>query len=225
MSRDGYSESFSFGPIERRGLIGGLRLSQALVLVTGSGFAILAVRSLPAGRGLALGVAGIGVACVVAFLPVRGRSIEQWVPVMASWALLAARGGRTFRSSLPTQGVVAQLDGAQVRTGQSLPEALDGCQILSVPADGGHEVGVFLDPSLGTLTAVLAIRVRAFGLLAEADQERRLSRWGRVLAGLARNDGVVRRVCVLERTVPADGDQMQRYLVEARDRALPVADS
>jgi hypothetical protein len=225
MSRDGYSQSFSFGPIERRGLVGGLRLSQALVLVAGSGSAILAVRSLPAGRGLAFGVAAIGVACVVAFLPVRGRSIEQWLPVIGSWMLLTVRGGRTFRSSLPAQGVVAQLDGAGVRGGQSLPEALDGCQILSVPADGGHEVGAFLDPALGTLTAVLAIRVRAFGLLAEADQERRLSRWGRVLAGLARNDGVVRRVCVLERTVPADGDQMQRYLVEARDRALPVADA
>jgi hypothetical protein len=36
---------------------------------------------------------------------------------------------------------------------------------------------------------------------------------------------VVRRVCILERTVPADGDEMQRYLVEARDRALPLADN
>jgi hypothetical protein len=224
MSRDGYSETFSFGPIERRGLVGSLRVSQAAVLVGGCGTAVVLVRSLPAGRGLVLGVATVGLACLFAFFPIRGRTLEQWAPVVAAWTALRVRGGRRYRSSVPEQGVVADLDGSRMRVGDDLPEALAGCEILSVPVDGGHRVGVFSDPSLGALTAVLAIRVKAFGLLAEAEQERRLARWGRVLAGLARNDTVVRRVSVLERTVPSDGDEMQRYLVEARDEALPVTD-
>ncbi len=224
MSRDGYSRSFLFGPIERRGVVGGLRVSQAGILVVGCVVAVSLARALPAGRGLALALVSVGLACIVAFGPVRGRTIEQWAPVIASWARLRLRNGQHYVSSLPSAGVTGSLDGAQLRQDGDLPEPLAGCQVLAVSVDGGHEVGVFRDPSLGTLTAVLAVRVRAFGLLAEADQERRLDRWGRVLAGLARNDGLVRRLCVLERTVPSDGDEMQRYLVEARDQELPTAD-
>ncbi len=224
MNREGYSQSFTFGPIERQGIVGGLRLSQAGVLVGGCAAAVLIVRALSAGRGLAFALAAMGAACVVAFAPVRGRTLEQWGPVLASWLVLSLRGGRTYRSEVPASGVVARLDGSEAERQPHLPPALAGCDILAVPVEAGQSVGVFRDPGLGTLTAVLAVRVRAFGLLAEADQERRLGRWGRVLAGLARNDSVVRRISVLERTVPSDGDELQRYLVEARDRSMAPAD-
>jgi hypothetical protein len=75
------------------------------------------------------------------------------------------------------------------------------------------------DPALGALTAVLAVRVRAFGLLGEAEQERRLARWGQVLAGLARNQTPVRRVGILERTVPSNGDELQRATSSRRATA------
>jgi hypothetical protein len=224
VSRDGYSRSFSFGAIERRGVVGGLRLPQAGVLVGGCAVAVVLVRALPAGRGLGLALVVLAVACLVAFGPVRGRTVEQWAPVLASWALLRLRNGERYRSSLPAMGVTGRLDGSGLRGGVDLPDSLAGCDVLSVAVDDGHDVGVFRDPSLGCLTGVLAVRVRAFGLLAEAEQERRLTRWGRVLAAVARNDSLVRRVCVLERTVPSDGDEMQRYLVEAGDGALPLAD-
>jgi hypothetical protein len=213
MKRDGYSRSFSFGPIERRGIVGHLRLSQAATLVGACLVAVLAVRALPAGRGLLLGLIVIGAACAVAFAPVRGRTVEQWLPVLISWARLRSRGGARYRSALPQAGDAIDL-----------PTSLAGSRIIEMPVESGHAVGVFSDPGSGTLTAVLAVKVKAFGLLAEADQERRLDRWGRVLAGLARNDGVVRRLGILERTVPSDADEMQRYLVEARDQALPLTD-
>ena len=222
MSREGYSQSFAFGPIERQGIIGGLRVTQALVLVGAAGFAVVLVRSLAAGTGLLLAFAVLVVAAAVAFAPVRGRTIEQWAPVVLTWLL--GRDGRRYRSQAPAAGVTAGLDGSGLQREVALPEALAGCEILSVPLEDGQDLGVFWDPALGALTAVLAVRVRAFGLLGEADQERRLARWGRVLAGLARNDSVVRRVAVLERTVPSDGDEMQRYLVEARDEELPALD-
>jgi len=222
--REEYSESFTFGPIERQGLVGSLRLSQAGILIVGCAIGVALVRALPAGRGLLLAIVVVGVACGIAFATVRGRTVEQWLPVIIGWVLLRGRSGHAYRSPQPSIGVTARLDGTDLLQEPDLPEALSGCEILRVPVDGGHEIGVLRDPMLGALTAVLAVRVRAFGLLAEADQERRLDRWGRVLAGLARNDSVVRRVCVLERTVPSDGDELQRYLVEARDRALPNGD-
>jgi hypothetical protein len=141
--------------------------------------------------------------------------------VLVAWALRP--GARSFRSAQPASGVTAGLDGSGTIAAAHLPESLAGCRILSVPVSGGHEVGVFHDPAVGALTGVLAVRVRAFGLLGEREQERRLDRWGRVLAALARNDRSV-RLAVLERTVPADGDELQRYLVEARDRDLPALD-
>ena len=55
----------------------------------------------------------------------------------------------------------------------------------------GHPVAWPAQFPDGTYTAVALLQVRSFGLLAAADQERRLERWGRVLASLAR-DGLVR---------------------------------
>jgi hypothetical protein len=120
--------------------------------------------------------------------------------------------------------VLGSLDGTDIRFESELPDTLAQCELLAVPVGGEHEIGVFRDPALDALTGVLAVRVRAFGLLGERDQERRLERWGRVLGGLARAGGTVRRVSILERTVPADGDELQRYLLEARDGALPPSD-
>ena len=225
MKHDGYSESFSFGPLERRGIVGGLRASQAAIIVIACAAAVIVVRALPSGRGLVLGALLIAAACAIAFIPVHGRTLEQWSPVLLGWYLVRRRGDDRYRSAVPMLGARAALDGTAAEVCSSLPPSMAGCEILSVPVEGGLEVGVLSDAAFGTLTAVLAVRVKAFGLLAEADQERRLSRWGRVLAGLARNDGLVRRVSVLERTVPSDGDEMQRYLVEARDQALPLGDA
>jgi hypothetical protein len=225
VKHDGYSESFSFGPLERRGIVGGLRASQAAIIVIACAAAVIVVRALPSGRGLVLGALLIAAACAIAFIPVHGRTLEQWSPVLLGWYLVRRRGDDRYRSAVPMLGARAALDGTAAEVCSSLPPSMAGCEILSVPVEGGLEVGVLSDAAFGTLTAVLAVRVKAFGLLAEADQERRLSRWGRVLAGLARNDGLVRRVSVLERTVPSDGDEMQRYLVEARDQALPLGDA
>lgn len=218
------TRTYRFGPLERRGIVGGLRLGQLAVLAAAAAVAVIAFRVAPGGRGLLLGLLLVAGAAMVAFVPIRGRSLDAWAPVLARWMRLSSLGGASYRSAQPWTGVAGSLDGSELRRELDLPEALEGCEIVSVPVADGREVGVFRDPALGALTAVLAVRVRAFGLLGETEQERRLERWGQVLAGLARNQTPVRRVGILERTVPSDGDDLQRYLVEARDRELPAAD-
>jgi hypothetical protein len=222
--REGYERSYSFGPPEQLGLLGGLRTAQVAMLGAACTVAVLLARAF-SGGGLVPAAAILGVACFVAFVPVRGRTLDRWLPIAAGWLWLRTRGQHEFRSAAPSIGATMSDRQEPEAAPLSLPEALKGCEILAVPLEGGESVGVFRDLARGTLTAVLAVRVRAFGLLAEADQERRLDRWGRVLAGLARSGSIVRRLCVLERTVPSDGDEMQRYLVEARDRDLPVEDA
>ena len=70
------------------------------------------------------------------------------------------------------------------------------------------------------LTAVLACRVLAFSLLDAEAQERRLARWGLVLSGAAA--GPVRRIQWIERTAPAQGDELARWLHDERDPAVPL---
>jgi len=77
---------------------------------------------------------------------------------------------------------------------------------------------VVKDVAARSYTGVLALRVRSFGLLDRAEQERRLAGWGSVLAGLSREGSAISRLQWLERTVPADGDELGRYLNEAWDR-------
>jgi hypothetical protein len=216
--------AYRFGPLERRGVVGALRRGQLGVLATGAAIAVVLFRGATGGTGLLLGLLLMAICSVLAFLPIRGRTPADWAPVLIRWARLHAGDGTRHRSAQPWSGVAAALDGSGMRREVDLPAALTGCEILSVPVADGRNVGVFKDPALGAVTAVLAVRVRAFGLLGEAEQERRLARWGQLLAGLARNQTSVRRVGILERTVPSDGDELQRYLVEARDRALPPRD-
>ena len=63
----------------------------------------------------------------------------------------------------------------------------------------------------------------SFGLLDRAEQESRQAGWGGVLAGLAREGSPVSRIQWVERTVPADGDEIGRYLGEAWARDAVAA--
>ena len=84
-------------------------------------------------------------------------------------------------------------------------------------------VGVIKDRRARTYTAALAVKVTSFGLLDRAEQESRQAGWGGVLAGLAREGAPVSRIQWIERTVPADGDEIGRYLGEAWDRDAVAA--
>ncbi len=63
------------------------------------------------------------------------------------------------------------------------------------------------------------MRAGAFGLRDSAEQERKLDAWGAVLASCARDGSPVRRLQWIERTLPAQGDELAAYLQAERDRA------
>ena len=98
------------------------------------------------------------------------------------------------------------------------PAALKSVRILDVPYRG-HPVGVLSELGGRRLTAVLACRVLAFSLLDADAQERRLARWGLILSGAA--GGSVRRLQWIERTAPAQGDELARWLHAERDPRSP----
>jgi hypothetical protein len=100
-----------------------------------------------------------------------------------------------------------------------VPPSLSGVEIAQATYRE-RQIGVLAEHGGRRLTAVLACRVVAFSLLDAEAQERRLARWGLVLSGSASTP--IRRIQWLERTAPAQGDELARWLHDERDPAIPL---
>jgi hypothetical protein len=202
---------FRFAPRESRGLLLGLRPRQ-LVLLAVAGVAVVV--------GVTMGAAGLLagalLACVLVFacfVPVGGRSAEEWAPIGLRW-LWRGAAGRRWRG-----GPAAESDGI------TLPPPLDALTILAV-TDTGRTVAVAADRARGTYTAILAVRGRTFALLEASDKARRVSAWGAALASLAREGSPIARVQWTERTLPDDGSALRRWFTgHAANPDSPAAQS
>ena len=215
-----YRNSYNFGTVERRGLAGGERTGRVVLIGAACLFAVAVFRRMPTATGLALALTGVVIACLATWLPVAGRTVDEWVPVVVGWLAARILGAARHRSAAPRAGVTIDLDSRRVRRPLDLPAPLDRVALIGAPLADGRELGVLADRRTGTFTAVAVVHVRSFGLLAAAEQERRLERWGRVLASLARNGGQVRRIQGIERTLPHDEDQLTQWLESRADPAI-----
>ena len=218
---------YRFGPLERRGIVGGMRTGQAAVVAV-SLIGVVVLLQLSSSPAVVFGALLLATAAAgIAFYPLYGRTPEEWVPIVWAWTLRRVRGRTRHRSTAPTRGAQGDPLGPgenDVELPVSLPEEVGALDILAAPLRG-EPVGVVKDRKANSYTAVLAVRVRSFGLLDSTEQERRLAGWGAVLAGLARENSPVRRLQWVERTVPSDGDEVARYLQEERDTTVPLASS
>jgi hypothetical protein len=215
--------TYTFGPLERRGILGPLRAPQAAALAGAVAAAIAAIDRSPSATAALAAVIVIALALAAAFAPLAGATLLDWIPLsVAFWGRRAARRGRE-RSPVATAGMLA---GAIRRAGliprdptARPPRPLHGVRLAA--ADYGERpIGVLSERSGRRVTAVLACRVGAFSLLDADAQERRLARWGLVLSGAAGT--AVRRIQWIERTAPAQGDQLARWLHDERDPAVPL---
>jgi hypothetical protein len=174
------------------------------------------LRAFPNPLGIGLSGAVIVVAAALAFVPVAGRTAEDWVPTVARRAGQATSGTRQTR---PARRPGRRRSPAGPRPLLPRPAAFRGLVFDELARPDSGPVGLVRDRTTGTLTAILAVRGRSFTLLDAADKDRRLGSWSTVLAGLAREDGPVRSLQWVERTVPADTEALVRHL----DRARAVA--
>ena len=199
---------YAFSPLERRGVIAGLRVGQLLVLGGALVLGIGAMRSFPDARGVGLFIGLASAAGFASFVPVRGWTVDQWVPVAAR------HGARVLtRAHHRTPAVSPHPERGRAVCGP--PPVLAGLRFEAVPRPGSASVAIVRDRGAGTLTGVLAVSGRSFVLLDAADKERRLAGWAAVLAALAREGGPVRRIQWLERTVPGDAEALTRHLRRA----------
>jgi hypothetical protein len=219
--------TYRFGPLERRGLLGPVRAGQAAVLALGGAGAIAWLDVLPTSGGALGGVVAFALATALGLVPVNRRTAPEWTPILVAFAWRRLTRHAEFRSAAVTEGMTTTL-GATVDAGRAArrlgarrphpPATLRRARIVAVPYRD-RTLGVVNEQRGRRLTAVLACRVVAFSLLDPEAQERRLARWGLVLSGCA--GSAISRLQWVERTAPAQGDELARWLHAERDPALP----
>jgi hypothetical protein len=215
--------TYRFGPLERRGIFGGARAGQVAVLAAGLAVCVAILDSAPTVGGALTAIVVALAAGALAFLPMGRRSLQEWAPIAASHLFKRVSGSAAFRSAAPARGRVLRKRSAKhwelLDLAPQLPRSLDGIRVLETPY-GQHGLGIISERRGRWLTAVLACQVVAFALLDPEAQERRLARWGLILSGTAATP--IRRIQWIERTAPAQVDELARWLASERDPAIPL---
>jgi hypothetical protein len=202
--------------LEKRGILGQVRAGQAATLAVATVASIVVLDEAPTVTGALIAALLFAGAVLLAVTPIGRRTADEWAPVVGSFALRSANGRRRFRSGTPGRGMLPHDETPP------LPDAPGSLRAVRITdADyRGRRIGVISEQQGRRVTAVLACRVVAFSLLDPEAQERRLARWGLVLSGAANTP--IRRMQWVERTAPAQGDGLARWLHEERDPALPL---
>jgi hypothetical protein len=134
-----------------------------------------------------------GPLAATAFVRVAGRPAVEWLGTAGHYGGRKTTGQTEYRARIAAPRPAGTLglggDAASLR--------------FYVDPDSGF--AAIHDPHRQTLTAVISVSHPAFVLLDRDDQAQRVSRWGRVLAGLAQS-GTLAACQVLEATVADSGD-------------------
>ncbi len=193
---------YRFGPRDRRGLVAGARASQVVLVCAGLLVAVGLLRSLHSSAGVLVGAGVVAAAGWSAFWPVRGRTVEQWVPVALAYVSRLLLGGSSAvparRSPGPPSRPPGPLGGFALRE-------------LAGSAVAGS-FGALHDRRSGTWTAVLSLGSTPFALLGEEERSRQVAAWAGVLAAVSSGSGALHRLQWIERTLPDLGEPLVRHL-------------
>jgi len=186
-----------FSRLARRGLLLGLSLSQLIVLAFGVAALVVAFY---AGGGMLIAYsAPIWVlSAVLAWVPVGGRALVEWIPIAWWWTWRATGGHLIYRrkvTRLRPEGTLA-LPGDAAR--------------LREYTDPESAAAMIHDPHEATLTVITEVSHPAFVLLDPGEQQRRVSAWGRVLATICRS-GRIATLQIVERTLPDSGRSLSEW--------------
>ncbi|HBV94703.1 MAG TPA: hypothetical protein DEG26_08445 [Chloroflexi bacterium] len=210
-----------FGPRDQHGLILGLRAGQIGILLCGVLLALGAITASQANPLAILAVLALAVLSgAAALMPVGGRGVDEWVPVVIRHLL---GHPATWRSIQPSRGQRVSAGPTSeprlIPAQPSFPPMLRHCSVLAVPVPRG-ELGVVRDTQLGTWTAVLRVRGSSFALLDSSEKARRMAAWGVAQAALAHHGCVQERVRVISAIC---GASLSRPLVPEERVAIELA--
>ncbi|GAB3129274.1 PrgI family protein [Glaciibacter psychrotolerans] len=186
-----------FSRLARRGILFGLSLPQLIAVSIGLLTLVTALYTAGA-SGIAWTSPLWGTAVIVAVIPIGGRKLVEWLPIVSRWMWRSARGQLTYRRRIIRPRPVGTL---------ALPGDAAPLREWNDPESGAVMIH---DPHEQTLTAIVAVSHPAFALLDPSEQNRRVTGWGRVLAGACRS-GRIARLQVSERTLPDSGTGLAEW--------------
>jgi hypothetical protein len=148
-------------------------------------------------------------AAALAWVPIGGRKLVEWLPVACWWLWRTTGGQLLYRRRIVKPRPAGTL---------ALPGDMARLREWEDPETGAAMIH---DPhARQTLTAILEVTHPAFVLLDPGEQERRVSGWGRVLATVCRS-GRIARLQVLERTLPDSGTGLAEWWASTAPTTAP----
>jgi hypothetical protein len=186
-----------FSRLAKRGIVLSLSMPQLVALSIGM-LTVVSSLYVAGASGLAWTSPVWVTSAVIAGIPIGGRKIVEWLPVGAAWIWRIAYRQLTYRRHIVRPRPVGTL---------SLPGDAAALREWNDPESGAVMIH---DPHAKTLTAVVAVSHPAFALLDPGEQHRRVTGWGRVLAGACRS-GRIARLQVSERTLPDSGSGLSEW--------------
>lgn len=219
MSANEEGRLYRFGVDDRVGWILGLQGAQCVAIASGLfGAAFLLNLGVPP----ALTLLPLVLALAVSFVPVAGRPLWSWLPVVSIWHL--RRAERHWRMSLPRWFA----DGRPAPD-RRLPSVLAGLEVESHDLDWSPRgrvrgsAGVVRDQRDGSVMMTIRVAGQGFALLERRDQDRLLGGWGEALGACCRERTPVRSVRWIEWAAPSGVSAQLDYLEahRASDASTP----
>ena len=166
------------------------------------------------------------VLAAAALVRVGGRTGDEWLAGLLSYAVIRAQGQHKFAGGPFSAGVVGEVIAIEnpapagaAQTGRpakketpalELPGILAPLRLLSVPA-AGRDLAVVENRHDRTYTAVARVRFPGIGLSDSARRDQRVAGWGALLASLCTEGSPLIRVQALQRLVPESGAALRSW--------------
>ncbi|MEV0283493.1 SCO6880 family protein [Kribbella sp. NPDC050820] len=182
---------------ERNAVLLGLRPVQVTLLLISVVAATLSVVSQLSAVGKLGGLTAAGMCAVVAFARVEDLPVYRWLILRGLHVLRSMRGQHAFRAHVMQPRRHGHLQ---------LPGEGGALRILT----SGSGIGVVHDPRRRRLIAVAKIEGPAHLLQNSDEQDRRVTAYGRLIAGLCQGHRIA-RAQILERTLPDPGDELTEW--------------
>ncbi len=191
MKQDGEAIHYRFGPLERRGLVAGLRGGQIALLSFAGLLDVVVLRHTPSLTGVFVALVVLVVAVGLATWPVAGRTAEEWAP-----------------------DAVRHAGTSLARRARSRSAPFASLEVLTV--DGGDDrlCAVVHDSAIRTYTAIMSVQGDGFVLLDSSQRAERVASWAGVLASACRQGSAAHRLQWVARCIPADAAALRRYVDE-----------
>jgi hypothetical protein len=182
---------------ERNAVLLGIRPVQVGLLLIAVIAATLAVVSQLSPVGKLSGLIAAGMCVAVAFARIEDLPLYRWLVLRSAHVLRSLRGHHSFRARVMEPRRHGHLQ---------LPGEGGALRILTA----GSGVGVVHDPRRRRLIAVAKIEGPAHLLQNSDEQDRRVTAYGRLIAGLCQGNRIA-RAQILERTLPDPADALGEW--------------